>query len=212
VDLRTEVEATVEAVVALKPDHVIVATGSRPIVPPISGLSDPLTAEEVLTGSRTPGPRVLILGGGLVGIEMAEQLGQDGHEVVVVELLDDIARDMEAITRKMTLARLEGLPVEILKETRLVRMEGEEAIVVGADNGDEQSLGRFDSVLVSVGHRSFDPLSDGLTSVGLAVTVVGDASHPGQIFDATQAGRGAIEALLGHAGGRSHDGIDATSP
>jgi pyruvate/2-oxoglutarate dehydrogenase complex dihydrolipoamide dehydrogenase (E3) component len=200
VDVRPGVEPTVEEIVALAPDHVIVGTGSRPIIPPIAGLTDPLTAEEVLTGTRTPGPRVLILGGGLVGLEMAEQLGGQGHEVVVVELLDDVARDMEAITRKMTLKRLEGLPVEVLTAARLVRIEDGEAIVASADDGDERSLGLFDSILVSVGHRSYDPLSDGLASAGLTVTVVGDASRPAQIFDATNAGRDAIDALLGRAG------------
>ena len=170
VEVRTGVEATVESVAALDPDHVIVATGSRPVIPSIPGLDDPLDAEQVLTGDRVAGHRVLVLGGGLVGIEMAEQLGQADHEVVVVELLDDVARDMEAITRAMTLKRLTGLPVEVLKGTRLVRIENGEAIVESAGAG-ERSLGRFDSVLVSVGHRSFDPLSGELTSVGLAVTV-----------------------------------------
>jgi 2,4-dienoyl-CoA reductase-like NADH-dependent reductase (Old Yellow Enzyme family)/thioredoxin reductase len=209
VDVRIGVDATVETVVALEPDQVIVATGSRPVIPPVPGLDDPLSAEQVLTGDRAVGNRVLILGGGLVGIEMAEQLGQRGHEVVVVELLDVVARDMEAITRAMTLRRLEALPVEILTATRLVRMDGREAIVASADDGDERSLERFDSVLVSVGHRSFDPLSDGLGSAGVSVSVVGDASHPGQIFDATQAGRSVIEALFDRAGGDPEDDADA---
>jgi len=192
VEVRTGVEATVTRITELEPDRVIVATGSRPVIPPIPGLDDPLTAGQVLTGQREVGRRVLILGGGLVGIEIAEQLARQRREVVVVELLEDIARDMETITRKMVLKRLEELPVQVHTRTRLLRMEDGEAFVLDGDARDESSLGRFDSVLVSVGHRSYDPLSAELRAAGIPVEVLGDAREPGQVFDATQAGREAI--------------------
>ncbi len=181
-----------DAVEALEPDRVIVATGSRPVIPPIAGLDDPLTAAEVLTGRRRPGPRVLILGGGLVGIEMAEMLAARDHEVVVVELLEDVARDMEAVTRRMTLRRLRELPVTVHTSTRLIRMEEGEAFVVAEGSTDEISVGSFDSVLVAVGHRSYDPLSTELEKAGADVTVVGDAARPGQILDATRTGFGGL--------------------
>ena len=204
-EIRTGVEATVETILDFEPDHVIVATGSQPMTPPIPGLDDPLTAEQVLTGARETGARVLILGGGLVGIEMAEHLGRAGREVVVVELLDDVARDMEAITRKMTLSRLAALPITILTTTKLVRVEDDEALVSSADDGEERSLGSFDSVLVAVGHSSYDPLSDGLRTRGVSVTVVGDAREPRQIIDATQAGRDAVASIIWQTNGTSTD-------
>jgi 2,4-dienoyl-CoA reductase-like NADH-dependent reductase (Old Yellow Enzyme family)/thioredoxin reductase len=195
-DILRGVEATVDTILDLGPDHVVVATGSRPIEPPINGLRDPLTAGEVLTGARDVGHRVLILGGGLVGIEMAEHLAAAGHEVVVVELLEEVARDMETITRKMTLRRLQELPVTIHTKTRLARMRGDEAFVSGGKKGPAKSIGHFDSVVVAIGQRAHDPLSKELEAAGVAVTVVGDAREPRQIFDATQDGRDAIEALL----------------
>jgi len=197
IELRIGVAPSVEDIVALDPATVIVATGSRPLLPPIPGLEDPLTAEEVLTGKRTPGARVLVLGGGLVGIEMADHLAANGHEVVVVELLEDIARDMEGITRTMTLTRLAALPVTIHTKTRLLRMDGKEAIVHINEREAETSLGTFDSVIVSVGHRPFDPFSEALRSAGLEVAVVGDARAPGQIWDATQQARNTLVDLLG---------------
>jgi len=114
----------------------------------------------------------------------------------VVELLEEIARDVEAITRKMTLKRLQSLPVEIHSQTRLLSLEGGEASVHDESTGGERSLGHFDSVIVAVGHRSHDPLSERLREAGLEVEVVGDARAPGQVWDATQAGRDAITALL----------------
>ncbi len=196
VDLRIGVEPTLEDIAELHPQKVVIATGSRPVIPGIPGLEDPLTAEEVLTGSRDVGRRVLILGGGLVGIELAEQLAAAGHDIVVVELLEDVARDMEAITRKMTLKRLQGLPVEVHTGTRLLSLEDGETLVRDESTGEERSLGSFDSVLVAVGHRSHDPLSAALREAGLAVEVVGDARTPGQVWDATQDGRNAITAAV----------------
>lgn len=196
IDLRTGVVPTVEDIVLLEPAKVIVATGSQPIIPAIPGLEGPLTAEEVLTGRRDAGARVLVLGGGLVGIELAEQLAGSGREVVVVELLEDVARDMEVITRKMTLKRLEALPVTIHTGTRLLRIDDGEAIVQTDEGVAETSLGVFDSVLVAVGHRSHDPLSAALREVGLEVEVVGDARAPGQVWDATQGGREVVLAVV----------------
>jgi NADPH-dependent 2,4-dienoyl-CoA reductase/sulfur reductase-like enzyme len=195
-DILRGVEATIDVIVDLEPDHVVVATGSRPVMPPIAGLKDPLTAAEVLTGSRDVGHRVLILGGGLVGIELAEHLALAGHEVVVVELLDEVARDMEAITRKMTLRRLQELPVTIHTKMRLARMAGDEAFVSEGKKGPSKSIGRFDSVVVAIGHKVHEPLSQKLAAASLPFTVIGDAREPRQIFDATQDGRNAIEALL----------------
>ncbi|MEJ2189167.1 MAG: FAD-dependent oxidoreductase, partial [Acidobacteriota bacterium] len=203
IEVRTDVAPSVEDIVALDPSTVIVATGSRPLIPPIPGLEEPLTAEEVLTGKRIPGARVLILGGGLVGIEMADQLAGEDHEVVVVELLEDIARDMEAITRKMTLKRLEALPVTIHTTTRLLRMNGSEAIVRIGEEEAETSLGSFDSVIVAVGHRPDDPISEAIRKAGLEVAVVGDARAPGQIWDATQSARDTVWELSGR--GRNTD-------
>jgi pyruvate/2-oxoglutarate dehydrogenase complex dihydrolipoamide dehydrogenase (E3) component len=193
VDVRTGVEATVAFIEGLGPDRVIVATGSRPVIPSVPGLLDPLTAADLLADRRPIGRRVLVLGGGLVGIEMAELLGGADHEVVVVELLQEIARDMEAVTRKMTLQRLGALPVKIHTSTRLTRVKDGEAFAVSAGSTEEVSLGHFDSVLVAVGHRSHDTLSAELRKSGVVVTVVGDALRPGQILDATRMGARALE-------------------
>jgi len=196
IDLRTGSEASIEEIIALEPAKVVIATGSTPIIPAIPGLENPLTAEEVLTGTSETGQRVLILGGGLVGIELAEELAGDGRDVVVVELLEDVARDMEAITRKMTLKRLQSLPVEIHTQTRLLRFEEGKALARNETTSEERSLGLFDSVLVAVGHQSNDPLSFALREAGLDVEVVGDALEPGQIWDATQGGREAVTELV----------------
>jgi len=203
IDVFTGFKATASSILELHPDQVIVATGSGPIIPAIPGLEEPVTAEDVITGVRTPGRRVLVFGGGLVGIEMAEMLAAQGRQVVVVELLDDIARDMEPVTRKMTLNRLKDLPVSVHTSTRLTRMVEGEAFVVAHGADDEVSIGVFDSVLVAVGHRPRDPLSGALREAGVPVAVIGDAARPGQVLDATRGGYEAVRDMAGSIGQRS---------
>jgi pyruvate/2-oxoglutarate dehydrogenase complex dihydrolipoamide dehydrogenase (E3) component len=136
----------------------------------------------------------LVVGGGLVGLELAEHLAAEGREVVVVELLDDVARDMEPVTRAMTLKRLATLPVDIHTRTRLLELENGAAHALDEATGEERPLGRFDTVLVAGGHAAYDPLSTALREAGVPVTTIGDAVRPGQVLDATRAGREAVVA------------------
>lgn len=78
VDVRLNTKADADAVRALHPDHVIVATGGTPIVPRFCADSPVVLAQDILTGAAQAGSRVLVIGGGLVGSETAEFLGRQG--------------------------------------------------------------------------------------------------------------------------------------
>jgi hypothetical protein len=110
---------------------------------------------------------------------------------------------MEAVTRAMTLRRLKELPVAIHTSTRVNRLVEGEAFVSAEGSDAELSIGVFDSVLVAVGHRSFDPLSAALERSGVRLTVIGDALRPGQILDATGGGHAAALEF-----GRSGSGLE----
>ncbi len=194
IERKTGVETTVDVVLDLKPDVVLIATGSEPARLPVSGLQHAWSGADVLTGRAPLGQRALVVGGGMVGIEVADYLGTRGVETVVVEALGEIARDMEAVTRKLTLERLASLPVTILTNTMVTAVHDGEAIVQ-AEPGESKSLGRFDMVIVAVGSRSVEPLSTSLTSRGVDVHVIGDAASPAQVFDATRAGYDAAMLL-----------------
>jgi pyruvate/2-oxoglutarate dehydrogenase complex dihydrolipoamide dehydrogenase (E3) component len=193
IDIQLNGEATLEKIEALRPDAVILATGSRPAVPDIPGLDDPIMCEELLTGAREAGDRVLVLGGGMVGVETAEFLAKKGRQVAVVEILEEVARDMDPISHKMLSKRLESLPVELYTSTRLLSLEDGQAI--GETGGKERNLGRFDSIVVAIGHVPFDPLSKELIAAGFAVAVVGDAEKPGKAYDAVNSGHRAAAAV-----------------
>jgi pyruvate/2-oxoglutarate dehydrogenase complex dihydrolipoamide dehydrogenase (E3) component len=186
IDFRLGQKATVENIVAENPDIVIIATGARPILPSIPGLNEILTGEDVLTEKKEVGNRVLIIGGGMVGLECAEYLVTKGHDLTVVELLEDIARDMEPITKKLTVNRLNSSKVKILTGVRITRLEGEKAFI--ELNEEEKYLGNFDSVVAAIGTRSVDDLIDPLRKRGIKVKTIGDARQPRRIYDAVKEG------------------------
>jgi NADPH-dependent 2,4-dienoyl-CoA reductase/sulfur reductase-like enzyme len=186
VNLRLSQKASPQDIAAEQPDLVILATGAIPVIPSIPGLSNPLTGQDVLTEKKEAGKRVLIVGGGMVGLETAEFLVKKGHQVTVVELLEDIARDMLPITKKLTVKELEKLGAQIITETNITRFEGKRAFVQSEE--DEKLLGEFDSVVVAVGTSPVDDLAGHLAQAGLEVRVIGDAKKPRQIFDAVKEG------------------------
>jgi 2,4-dienoyl-CoA reductase-like NADH-dependent reductase (Old Yellow Enzyme family)/NADPH-dependent 2,4-dienoyl-CoA reductase/sulfur reductase-like enzyme len=185
VDIRLE-EATLKTLTDLQPDFVIIATGSKPIIPNIPGLENPITSGEALTESREIGNRVLVIGGGMVGMEVAEFLAQKGSQCVVIEILGDVAQDMVPLSRTLMMKRLSVLPVEIRTQTKLSRIENRHAIV--EHGGNEHGLGAFDTMIVAVGNQSFDRLSDDLRRKGIAVGVAGDAVKPSCIHGAVISG------------------------
>ena len=88
-DVRLGTEATPDFVEETSPDVVIAAVGARPVVPSfIKGFDRPNVygAEELYKSPALSGKRVVVIGGGLVGLEFAVFMGMSGHEVTVLEL------------------------------------------------------------------------------------------------------------------------------
>jgi len=186
IEIHLGQQATAADLKQLDPDVIIIATGSHAIIPGIEGLEEPLTDVQVLTGPILAGDRMLVLGGGMIGLELAEYLATNHKQVVVIEKLDDVAQDMDPVSKKLLLNRLNSLPVEILTSTELVNFSGKTASV--HSQGHTKDLGHFDQTIVTVGHTSYDPLSDYLDSETTPVMVIGDADKPARIYDAVIAG------------------------
>ncbi|NLB89291.1 MAG: FAD-dependent oxidoreductase, partial [Syntrophomonadaceae bacterium] len=83
----------------LRPDIVVWAMGARPIIPAIEGLEEVVTIEEILNGTTViEKEKVLVIGGGTSGCEVAEYL-QDKHQVTIVEKAASMAKGLENMTR-----------------------------------------------------------------------------------------------------------------
>ena len=186
IDLKLGVDADVETIKALSPDTVIVATGSSPIVPGFCKESSAVTAQEVLMGGTT-GQKVLVLGGGLVGCETAEFLAAQGKDVIILELRDALAPDMEVRTRIFMLPRLAEMGVKSLLNTEVLSLTADGAVVRDAING-ERTLEGFDSLVMAFGYRSNSTLTHQLAQAGINAVSVGDCVKPSKVITAVRQG------------------------
>ena len=87
IDVRLNTEVTPELASQLSPDVIIAAIGARPIVPDIKGIENALMAEDIYSNPDLAGPSTVIVGGGLVGLELGIFLAKLGRTVTVVEAL-----------------------------------------------------------------------------------------------------------------------------
>jgi dihydrolipoamide dehydrogenase len=131
---------------------VVVATGSSPLIPPIDGLreAEPWTNREATTAKEVPG-RLAILGGGVVGVEMAQAYVSLGATVTLIERGDRlIAREEPFASDQVEQAlREKGVDVMLGTGATSVKAEGGE-VTIELDNGGPV---RADELLVAIGRR-----------------------------------------------------------
>jgi dihydrolipoamide dehydrogenase len=146
---------------------VVVATGSEPVLPPIPGLHDgaPWTNREATT-AKTPPRRLLVLGGGVSGVELAQAWRSLGAEVALVEAGEHLIVHEEPFARDAVLDALREDGVDVRLRTRAAAVERHDAMVTLELEGGERLHG--DELLVATGRR---PRTDdlGLETVGVAV-------------------------------------------
>jgi len=183
--LRTKV--TPELIRRLSPDVVVIATGSKPLIPNIPGTEYCVIADDVLLGRVGVGQKVIVVGGGLVGVEVALHLAINGKDVTVVEVLPEVARDLEPISR-LTLLKPNGLlskyNVKVLTSTYVVKVEKEGVEVLKPPL--ERSFIKADTVVLAVGRTSeLDrEILSTAKEVAKEVYVIGDAKNPRKVIDA----------------------------
>lgn len=187
VTLQFETEVTPALVEAEQPDVIIAATGASPLVPgKIPGISgaNVVTAHDVLEGKAWTGERVVVIGGGSVGIETANHLASNLKQVTVVELLDDVAKDEIVVPRWGLLADAEKNHVTIYTNTKLEAIDQTGVTVSGAENRHIDA----DSVVLAMGSRSNTALADTLRAAGWDVRTIGDAAGVGLASKAIEEG------------------------
>jgi len=183
VNVELRKEGTSGSVVNMKPDVVFVATGSTPLVPDIPGLEkkNVVTAHEVLLGKKEPGQRVVIIGGGIVGCEVALYLGQKGKKVTIIEILDGLARDMYFVNRVHLLKLLADANVKVLTNTRV--LEVTDSVTVADKDGKKEAL-QADTVILAIGLKSNSELYDALLGKVPELYAMGDCSKPRKVINA----------------------------
>ena len=148
--------------------RLIIATGSMPVVPPITGLKENietglvLTNREILELTEIP-KKLVVIGGGVIGLEMASYFSSVGSEVTVVEMLNKIAGPTEAEISKILQKTLERKGVKFNLGCKVTAIE-KDGVVFERDGKSEKV--NADKILLSIGRRAVTQ-GVGLENIGV---------------------------------------------
>lgn len=188
-DLRLNTVLTGERLADIRPDEVILAIGSHPLLPPIPGLdgANVVQAMDAYAPDTRLGHKVVVLGGGLVGCETAVHLWKQGHEVELVEMREELAPDAYRL-HKRRLRELIAQHVKAHMGARCLAVT-EAGVQVEGPDGSVQLI-PADTVAVALGMRANDTgeLEALVQRAGVPCHKIGDCVRARKIYDAVSEG------------------------
>lgn len=187
VKIYMETEVNLETVKAQQPDAVIVATGSKTLILPIEGIDNPaiIHGSDLLEGKSEAGKKVLVVGGGMVGCETAAFLGEQQHDVTVIEFRDTVGADVISEHRKFLMKDFEEYKIQEITSAKVCKFYEDGVEYESPDKTRHEARG-FDSVILSMGFRNYNPFAEQLEEMGSEVYVIGDAIRARRALDATK--------------------------
>lgn len=188
VPVRLGVHTTQVEIDAYKPDFIVVATGARPAPPPIKvDALDPsvkvLHAWDALStlGQFGPDHRVTIIGGGMVGAEVADSLRIFGCQINLLEVQPMIANGMARNNRFELIERLQDDGVNIITSCRIESLEARHCnLTLSEGQSSILDIGHF--LIFATGPRPNLDVMEVVTQTGIAHTRIGDCNVPGDFL------------------------------
>jgi pyruvate/2-oxoglutarate dehydrogenase complex dihydrolipoamide dehydrogenase (E3) component len=179
IDLRLHTEVTPELASELRPDVIISAVGAAPLVPPIEGIAHALPANEVYSKPELAGKRVVIIGAGLVGAELAIYLKRLGHDVELLEQGPGLNSEGNSIHGMAINAEFRELGLTPRYNTKVPRIT---PTAVEFDGGTLAA----DTVVYATGQTPNTDAVIKLSGLAPRFYAVGDCTGVGNIMNATK--------------------------
>jgi len=189
VDIKLGVDVSEAMISEGKPDAVILAIGADKTSCPAEGINASVVCDawQILDGSVKPKEHVVVIGGGLVGLETCDFLREKGvKDITMVEMLTNPPVLPRAAHGQMLYRRLQAAGVRLMFGAMVTRIE--ECAVEIKTKGEEAKLEPVDQVVVAIGVTPRTELKDMLEKKGIRHFVVGDAVAPRRIIEATTSG------------------------
>ena len=188
VDVRLNTPVTPELVESIKPDALIVAVGSNPIVPPLPGIDgdNVLIINDYYLKKDKVGDSVVVMGGGQAGCECALHLAQDGKKVHLVEMRGELAPDANCKHRPKLLRLLDSNGVNIHLNCRGKAVSSDGLVCVDSDG--KEILVPGETVVCAAGQRANRADVEALHRSAPWVREIGDCFKVATIRDAIYQG------------------------
>jgi 2-enoate reductase len=187
-------EATVENVTAGEWDKVIVATGAHSVLPPIKGIEKAQESISYLIEGKKPGENTVVIGGGMVGCEVAAYMAEFSGNVTVVEMLKDILLTADHCKNndQALRAMLDERGVKKVCSAKVAEITDSSVIYEDAEGNTAEIPA--DTVIISAGRASSDSLADQLDGK-VDLSVIGDANDPAKVMFAVRQGYNIIRTM-----------------
>ncbi len=183
VEIRLNTEVTKEYAEKEHADVLIIAVGSRPLVPPIPGLDgeNVVIVNNYYLEKDKVGEDVVVFGGGLAGCECAIHLGMEGKNVHLVEMRDALAPDANVRHRPLLLKEIEKY---VTVHTGYKGLEVTKEGILCEDKDGQKVLVPGRSVICALGQRSRTDVTEELLDAAPFVRIIGDAAKVSTITNA----------------------------
>lgn len=168
-----------------KYDGVILATGSCPSELSIPGLDKFYWADILLKENLPKDKNILIIGGGLIGVDIATGLIPGNNRITIVKRTTDFGEHMEMIAKNLSLKMMKEKGTVFSDHTYIKKVDGK--TVYAERNGEDIQFNDIDIIVVSTGMKSYNPLEEELKEK-TPVYVIGDAQRVGNAQDAIRTG------------------------
>ena len=193
-EVRLNTRVTKELVEEIRPDTLLIAVGGEPVAVPVPGADG---ANVVFGAYLTPetrlGKSIVLIGGGFIGCEEAVDLAAKGHEVVLMEMTDELASECGRMHRLALMHELENEHITKATGMRCTRIT--ESGVYAVDREGKEVFYPCDNVVMASGMRSRAEEVDALRGLVPETYVLGDARQAGKIMNANRDAYDAVAAL-----------------
>ena len=202
-------EGTPENIRKFHPNIIVSSTGSAPLLPPITGLKDRIDNENYNIYSilgmishindfpkDLEGKKVVVVGGGAVGLDVVEFFADRNADISIVEMMDQIGRDLDPVSKNDTKTMMKKHNVHQLTKTALLEVKDSSFLVKG--DGEPYEL-PFEYGFVCLGMRAqgqlYQSLAEEFSSEDVEIMNIGDSQRARRIIDGTQEGRNILTIL-----------------
>ena len=186
IKIEMEKEITLDMINQLKPDIVILATGSRLIWPDIPGINHPqvIGLDDYIARTREIGQRVVVIGGH-EGAEIAVSLAREKKQVTLIEGSENIAQPLymyDILRQGMLLEFIQQEEIKVLTKTQVKEIQPGQ--VIARDDADQEHFLPSDSVIIAWGRESNKELANKLEKASISFYLIGDCVEPRSIAEA----------------------------
>jgi 2,4-dienoyl-CoA reductase-like NADH-dependent reductase (Old Yellow Enzyme family)/thioredoxin reductase len=184
VNIRLYTEASAENIRAVNPEEIIIAAGSEPIIPQIPGIdgSNVYEARGIIgSNNYVAEENIVVIGGGLVGLEAMEILTNQGKKVAVVEMLGAVGKDMEMYIIPYVMAFLKDHKISVHTNSKCIEIGGDHIVIEKDGKIFELSC---EAVVTAMGAKSNRRIEEVVKSIGVPYHIIGDAQKPAKILNA----------------------------